>query len=228
MFAGIVGGLGTVEGVAGAARRDGAGGLAHRVDVELGALADGLRLGASVAVNGVCLTLAEQRGTVGGFDVVPETWQRTTLHTLHAGEAVNLERSLRVGDPIDGHFVQGHVEATGRVERIDRTGGEWKMWVQTDVALMPCIVPKGSIALDGVSLTVVDVNAERFSVALIPTTLARTVLGRRDTGALLNVETDILARLVLQQLRSSGATAAHAGGPAGLTWDRLREAGFAP
>jgi riboflavin synthase alpha subunit len=226
MFAGIVAAVGTVVGVAAAARRHGAGGPAHRLEVELGPLADGLRLGASLAVNGACLTLAEQRGNVGGFDVVPETWQRTTLHALRAGDPVNLERSLRVGDPIDGHFVQGHIEAVGRVERIDRTGGEWKLWAQTDAALMPCIVPKGSIALDGVSLTLVDVTTDRFSVALIPTTLARTVLGRRDAGALLNVETDILARLVLQHLRSYSATPAQAGGTAGLTWDRLREAGF--
>ena len=166
MFAGIIEALGTVSGLETAPRRHADGAEAFRLNVDLGRLANGLRLGASVAVNGACLTLAEQHGTVGGFDVVPETWRRTTLSRLRVHDPVNLERSLRVGDPVDGHFVQGHVEGIGVVEQVEHTQGEWLLWVQTDAALMPAIIPKGSIALDGTSLTIVGVAECRFSVVL--------------------------------------------------------------
>ncbi len=178
-----------------------------------------------MAVNGVCLTLAELRGTVGSFDVVPETWRRTTLRHLRPQAVVNLERSLRAGDPLDGHFVQGHIEGTGTVERIERSSGEWKLWVQTEPELLSAIVPKGSVALDGTSLTVVDVVSPRFSVALVPTTLERTVLGQRAPGDELNIETDILARMVLHR-REGLLTARAEGRESELTWDKLREGGF--
>lgn len=224
MFTGIVAHVGTVV-AAGAARRDAAGALAYRLDIDLGPLAEGLLAGASVAVNGVCLTLADARGTVGGFDVVPETWRRTTLGELRPGQAVNLERSLRVGDPLDGHFVQGHVEGVGVVERVERGAGEWKLWVRVEAALAAPIVPKGSIAVDGTSLTIVDVVEDTFSVALVPTTRERTVLGRRGPGDRVNIETDILARLVLHRLHGvlarPDAPAGH-----GVDWDTLREAGY--
>jgi riboflavin synthase len=200
--------------------------LAHRLSIDLGTLAEGLRLGASVCVNGACLTLAEQGGTVGGFDVVPETWRRTALRGLRAGDPVNLERSLRVGDPLDGHFVLGHVEGVGVVDRVERGSGEWKLWVHAEPALMPAIVPKGSIALDGTSLTVVDAIENRFSVALVPTTLERTVLGRRGPGDQLNIETDILARLVARRLLALVGDSSAVG--SGLSWDKLREGGWLP
>jgi riboflavin synthase len=223
MFTGIIEAVGTVVGVAATPRR-GDGGLAHGIDVELGALAEGLRLGASVAINGVCLTVAELRGTAARFDVVPETWRRTTLHDLHPHDLVNLERSVRVGDPLDGHFVQGHVEGVGVVARVGHGQGEWKLWVDTDPELMPAIIPKGSIALDGTSLTIVDVKVTRFSVVLVPTTLERTVLGRRRPGEQVNIETDLLARLVLRRLEALTGAAE----TSGLTWDKLRAGGFLP
>ena len=224
MFTGIIERVGTVAGVGLARGRSAAGTRAHRLDVDLDELAAGLKPGASVAINGVCLTLVESGGTAGSFDVVPETWQRTTLRTLCPGDGVNLERSLRVGDRLEGHFVQGHVEGVGTVARIDRSGGEWTLWVEFDAALRPCIVPKGSIAIDGVSLTVVHVDARQFSVVLIPTTLERTVLGRRQPGAGVNLETDILARVVRHQLPSAGEPIAAATGD--VTLERLRESGF--
>ncbi len=227
MFAGIIEALGTVVAVEMAPARHAGAGSAHRLDIELGGLAEGLQLGASVAVNGACLTLSHCRGTVGGFDVVPETWRRTTLAGLRVGDAVNLERSLRVGDRIDGHFVQGHVDGTGMVDRVDRSHGEWKLWVRTDPELMTAVMPKGSIALDGTSLTVVEVRDERFSVALVPTTLERTVLGRRAPGDRVNIETDILVRVLLRRLEAVFGTGATAdGATTGLTWEKLREGGF--
>ncbi len=222
MFAGIIEALGTVVGVTTTPRRRAGVGAAYRLEVDLGLLAEGLRSGASVSVDGACLTVAELRRTVSVFDVVPETWQRTTLKHRRVGDQVNLERSLRLGDRIDGHFVQGHVEGVGVVEEVDRAGDQWKMWVRAPAELLPAIVPKGSIALDGTSLTIVDVVGERFSVALVPTTLDRTVLGKRGPGDLLNIETDILARLVLRRLEQlSGASAAD-----GVMWEKLREGGF--
>lgn len=200
---------------------------AVRLEVELGNLSADLQSGASVAINGVCLTLAECQGSVGGFDVVPETWRLTSLQSLRAGDRVNVERSLRVGDRLDGHFVQGHVDRVGRVERIQRDRGEYKIWVVAADELMPYIVRKGSIALDGTSLTVVDVYGHRFSVVLIPTTLARTVLGLRQTGDQINIETDILARLVISRLQALAGGGESAAG-SGLTWQGLQESGFLP
>ncbi|MGD8453758.1 MAG: riboflavin synthase [Phycisphaerae bacterium] len=218
MFAGIVETLGKVVTAAESPQRDASGAWAHRLVVSLGDLLTGLRPGASVAINGACLTLVEARDGTGLFDVVPETWQNTNLRRLRPGDLVNAERSLRVGDRIDGHFVQGHIDGIGRVERIERTTGQWKLWVTAPPETMPFIVRKGSIALDGTSLTVVDVGPANLSVALIPTTLEQTVLRQRQPGDEVNIETDILARIVL-----SRTAADHAGA---LTFDSLREGGF--
>jgi riboflavin synthase len=202
-------------------------GDAVRLEVELGDLLDGLELGASVAINGVCLTLAERRVPVGGFDVVPETWRLTSLSTLQSGDPVNAERSLRIGDRLDGHFVQGHVDGVGRVERVERAGGEYKLWLSAGAELMRYIVRKGSVALDGTSLTVVNVEQNRFSVALIPTTLERTVLSRRRPTDAVNIETDILARLIVSRLEALGE-GARVGAGGGLTRQQLQEGGFLP
>ncbi len=202
-------------------------GDAVRLEIELGDLLDGLELGASVAINGVCLTLADRHGPVGGFDVVPETWRLTSLSTLQVADPVNAERSLRIGDRLDGHFVQGHVDGVGRVERIERAGGEYKLWLSTGAGLMRYIVRKGSVALDGTSLTVVNVEQNRFSVALIPTTLERTVLSRRRPTDAVNIETDILARLIVSRLEALGEGAS-AGTGGGLTRQQLEQSGFLP
>lgn len=223
MFAGIVEALGEVAGV-GPSRVAQGGGAAQRIELRMGSLLDGLPPGASVAVNGVCLTLAATCGAVGGFDVVPETLRRTTLGTLRPGDAVNLERSLRVGDRIDGHFVQGHVDAVGVVREIAKSGGDYKLWIEVDAAAATGIIPKGSVALDGVSMTVVDTAADAFSVVVVPTTWQRTTLGRRRPGDCVNVETDILVRTIVARLAQLGL----ADPPAarGVTWEALRENGF--
>jgi riboflavin synthase len=219
MFAGIVETLGEVTHVGPA--RAAHGGTAVRIEIRLGALLDGLPLGASMAVNGVCLTLAESRDGIGGFDVVPETLRRTTLGALRPGDPVNVERSLRVGDRIDGHFVQGHVDAVGVVNRIANSGGDYKLWIATDAGALAHIIPKGSIALDGTSMTVVDVTADAFSVVVVPTTWQRTTLGRRRPGDRVNIETDILVRTILGRFPLGEAAAAR-----GVTWETLRANGF--
>lgn len=202
------------------------GPAAVRLEIALGDLLDGLPHGASVAVNGVCLTLAERRGEVGGFDAVPETWRSTALAALQIGDRVNVERALRVGDRLDGHFVQGHVDGVGRIERVQREAGECKVWIAAPDGLLPYIVRKGSIAIDGTSLTIVDLERPRFSVALIPTTLEKTILPQRRPGDAVNLETDILARMIVDRLDAYARQGGTAGG--GMTLDRLRESGFLP
>ncbi|MBN2446124.1 MAG: riboflavin synthase [Phycisphaerae bacterium] len=227
MFTGIIETIGEVMGV-----RQGTStattGRATRLDVRLGDLLADVKLGASVAINGVCLTRSDARGDIGGFDVVPETLRHSTLQHLRPGSLVNLERALSLGDRIDGHFVQGHVDGTGTVDKIDRGSGEWKLWLSTRTDLFGCIVPKGSVAIDGVSLTIVDVEPRRFSVALIPTTLSETTLGRRREGDQINIETDILARLVMSRLEQFLPAARPDAASGGITWERLRDAGLAP
>ena len=165
--------------------------------------------GASVAVNGVCLTALDGGGLT--FDVVPETLSRSTLGGLKAGARVNLERAMVADARLDGHIVQGHVDGRGRVESLTRASGAVTLAVRHPATLADQIVPKGSITVDGVSLTVVDVEDGRFTVALIPTTLKLTTLGRLKRGDAVNLETDMLlkrprrtSRLTLAFLKKAG------------------------
>lgn len=199
MFSGIIEGMGTLAAIR---PMESPQGRVTRLELDLGPLRAGLVPGASVAVSGVCLTVAAieaAAANVAAFDVIPETLRLTNLGELAVGDAVNLERSLRVGERVDGHFVQGHVDGCGEVTRVERRG-EWRLWVRAALGLMPYIVKKGSVALDGVSLTVAEVQDDEFCVALIPATLERTTLSRRGPGDRVNIETDILARLVLARL----------------------------
>jgi riboflavin synthase len=191
----------------------------------LGPLHAGAAVGASIAVDGACLTVAGYDDTGAEFDVVPETLSRTTLGRLAAGGPVNLERALPLSGRLDGHFVQGHVDTTATVVRISKAGGQVQLTCRLDDPGQAIyVVAKGSIAVSGVSLTVVDVEAATFSVALIPTTLARTTLGARLVGDKVNVETDILAKILVDYLRrSQNKEPAKAGN---LTFEQLREAGW--
>ena len=201
MFSGIVEGTGSVASLDGPQRRNAQSPLIHRLSIRATDLLADVQPGASVAVNGVCLTLVEHKSECAEFDVVAETMRRTNLGRIRRGDPVNLERSLRPLDRIDGHIMQGHVDATGILDRIERQGGEHKLWITTDDGAMRYVIPKGSIALDGVSLTVVDVRDGRFSVVLIPTTLERTTFGKRREGDSLNIETDIISRTVVHTLQ---------------------------
>ncbi len=155
-----------------------------------------IKVADSVSVNGCCLTVVEAQADVMAFDAGPETLKRTNLGDLRPGSRVNLERSLRVGDRLGGHFVSGHIDDVGRlISREDQ--GEWSFfWFELPKTLSRQMAPKASIAVDGVSLTIVDSEPERFSVALIPYTLAVTTLGPLQVGDRVNLETDILAKYV--------------------------------
>ncbi len=190
MFTGLVEGQGTIRGIA-------PEGDAIRLDVELPAtMTDGLGIGDSVAINGCCLTVIEIDGPVAAFQAGTETLSKTNLGKLDLGHPANLERSLPVDGRLGGHFVQGHVDGVGEVVSIDRDG-EWvTMWFRVPAPLAHLLVPKGSVAVDGISLTVVNVEEDRFNVALIPHTLEVTTLGIRNVGDPVNIETDILGKYV--------------------------------
>ncbi len=189
MFTGLVEALGAVREVVPA-------GAGRDLVIEAPAFAAELTLGESVAVNGCCLTVVGHDATTCRFQAGPETLRRTNLGELRPGDRVNLERSLRVGDRLGGHIVQGHIDGVGRVERV-LPDGEWTtVWFACPPELSAQMVSKGSAAVDGVSLTLVDVEAGRFSVALIPHTLAHTTLGFKKPGDPVNLETDLLAKYV--------------------------------
>ena len=189
IFTGLIRAVGSVAGVA-----PNAGGL--RLSVDASELTRTLATGDSVAVNGVCLTVAARSGATIEFDVIPETLERSNLGALSAGAIVNLEPSLKVGDTLDGHLVYGHVDATTVVDRIDPEGQGVRMWCAVPAVIAPLICRKGYVAIDGISLTVASLVDGRFAVALIPETLKRTTLGRKRPGVMLNVEADPVARYV--------------------------------
>lgn len=185
--------------------------------------------GDSVCVNGVCLTHTEpDKGDEGcfAFDVIRETLDRTNLGDLRQGGPVNLEPSLTASTPMGGHFVQGHVDAVAKVVHVVEGEEEWRITHEVDRQTLRCIIPKGSVALDGVSMTIasVDVKAGRFDVALIPTTIEVTTLGTKRVGDTTNIETDMIARAIVHQLTmmSQGVEEASQG----VTLEGLRKAGF--
>jgi riboflavin synthase len=162
---------------------------------------DGAKIGDSICVNGCCLTVVKMVGPELTFQAGTETLSKTNLGMLGTGDPVNLERSLAVGDRMGGHYVTGHVDAIGKVaERND--DGDWStFWFEVPEDLTAQMANKGSVAVDGISLTLVEVKSDRFSIALIPHTLEVTTLGQRSVGDLVNIETDLLAKYVQQQLK---------------------------
>ena len=166
-----------------------------RLEVET-PLAAELRQGDSIAVNGVCLTAVDPDGGHFKADVMAETLRRSSLGPLAAGDSVNVELPLRAGDRLGGHMVQGHVDGTGTVEGTRDEGFARLVRISADPALLRYVVEKGSIAVDGVSLTVAEVDDEGFTVSLIPETLERTTLGLAAPGRVVNLEVDVLAKYV--------------------------------
>jgi riboflavin synthase len=166
--------------------------------------ADPPKLGESIAVNGVCLTVAHLTPDLLSFDVIPQTLSLTNLGQLTPGGTVNLERSMRLGDRLDGHLVQGHADGTAELlwHRDDTTGptGEWRTRLRVPPALAKYLIPKGSICLDGISLTLATVDGQDLEVALIPTTLRLTTLGQRPPGSRINVEADSMVKTVVSIL----------------------------
>lgn len=204
MFTGLVEEAGTVAAIT----RPAAGG--RRLAVETAVVGADAQPGDSIAVNGCCLTVVARRGRgarrVLEFDLLEETWRRTSFAGLRPGGLVNLERSLRAGDRLGGHFVTGHVDGTGRIVRWERAGADHVLDIAPPPALLPLLAEKGSVAVDGISLTVAGVARETFRVWIIPHTRAVTNLRARRVGDRVNLEADLIARHVARLLTSAGAT----------------------
>lgn len=188
MFTGLIREVGTVVSVA--------GGETVRLEVEAPSTARGAALGDSVAVDGVCLTVVSVEDGRLAFDAVPETLARTSLGSLAGGSPVNLEPALRAGDPLGGHYVQGHVDGVGTVRSVEPEGDGVRMWFDTAADLLRYVVVKGSVAVQGTSLTVAGLDDGGFAVALIPHTLEATTLGELAADDRVNIEVDVLAKYV--------------------------------
>ena len=195
MFTGIVRELGSVESVDG-----GAGGV--RVRLRAAATAEGAALGDSVALNGVCLTVTAVSGELLAFDAVPETLRRTSLGRLAAGSPVNVEPALRAGEPLGGHIVQGHVDGVGRVRALEPEGDGRRLIVEAPPEILRYCVEKGSIGVEGVSLTIAALGPDAFEIALVPHTLEATTLGSLASGDEVNREVDVIAKYVERLLQA--------------------------
>jgi riboflavin synthase len=171
------------------------------IRIDLGKLAKGTKIGDSIAVNGVCLTVTKKRKGVVSFDVIDESLRVTNLGELTKGSKVNIERSLSLTDRIGGHLVSGHADGVGRITKIERPANDSvKMWIETTTDLLSSMIPKGSVAVDGISLTLVDVGKNRFSICLIPHTLSTTTLGHKTGGDSVNIEVDAIGKYVRKYL----------------------------
>lgn len=189
MFTGIVEGTGKVIRLL---RRGGGA----RLEVRAPGMLEGVKIGDSVSINGACVTVTEREGDSFACDLVPETLARTTLGMLQPNEDVNVERPMRADGRFDGHIVQGHIDVVGVVRSRRKVGAQEMLEINVPFELTRYLAPKGSVSVDGVSLTVVDVHRDRFRVALIPHTMSTTTLGRKIQGHTVNVEVDILSKYV--------------------------------
>ena len=212
MFTGLIQDLGTVRQVVGSAPR--------RIEIGTALPTGGFAIGESIACNGVCLTVVSVSAGSFEVDAGAETLALTTATAWAPGQTLHLERALALGDRLGGHLVLGHVDGQGRVTAARTERGGWFLEIAAPPAVLPFLLPKGSVTIDGVSLTVNDLRGDRFSVFLIPETLRRTVLSRVSLGAFVNLEADILGKYVARLL-------SHTQPLPGVTLATLREAGFA-
>lgn len=206
MFTGIVEEVGSVVSVP-----------AGKLVIVASRILAGMQPGGSIAVNGICLTVTGFNDRSFSVDVMPETLKHTNLGKLHAGDRVNLERPLGLGGEIGGHLVQGHIDDTGRLASITREGEALLMRFEAPAELMRYIVPKGFIAVDGTSLTVVDKDAKCFSVSIVGYTRQHTILADKKTGDEVNLEVDIIGKYVAELMKPAST---------GITVEFLQEHGF--
>ncbi|MBO4633503.1 MAG: riboflavin synthase [Lentisphaeria bacterium] len=197
-------------------------GKAGKLRVEAGKTFSGLTSGESIAVNGACLTLEKWNGALLEFHVLEETFRKTNLGKLQRGSRVNLERALALGDRLGGHIVSGHVDGTGKILSLARDGEDMVLTVSCTPEMRQFMVPEGSIAVNGISLTLADLQEDRFSIHIIPTTWNETNLPDCRPGDLVNLECDMLGKYVQAMLRRMAPDAAGDK----INWDTLKNAGF--
>jgi riboflavin synthase len=215
MFTGIIERVGVVRSVRGSA-----GGKI--VSVELGELLEGAKIGDSIAINGVCLTVTGFSGGVGDFDVSGETLAKSTMGDVRVGLGVNLERAMAADGRFGGHIVQGHVDGSARVKSVERVGEFANVRFSVEKGLASEMIAKGSVAIDGISLTIAELGDGEFLVAVIPATWEATNLRSLKVGDVVNIETDIITKTVKRQLENM--LGKNKGG--GLSAERLKELGF--
>jgi riboflavin synthase len=192
----------------------------QRMDVSAQKVLEDMAIGDSINIDGACQTVVAFDESSFSVETVAETLAHTTLGQFQSGRAINLERSLRLGDRLGGHIVQGHVDDVGQIVTIKQNQGEWRIGIAAPEHLRSYIAIKGSITVDGTSLTVAEVNTEGFTIAVIPHTFDNTVLSQRRTGDGINLEVDVIARYI-ERLLNTGSNPR-----AGLSFDELREMGY--
>lgn len=222
MFTGLVEEVGTLEAMTGS-------GEASRLVIRAGRVLDGVKIGDSIAVNGICLTVTSHSSHHFTVDVMPETLNKTSLRHTRQGQRVNLERAMRLGDRFGGHIVSGHVDGTGTVVSRQSHANAVLFRIAAEPFLLKYVIPRGSICIDGISLTVVDVNDNSFSVSIIPHTLAETSLQDRKAGDQVNLEADVIGKYVerLMGVRATDATRGRAATSSRLSLAFLQDNGFA-
>lgn len=213
MFTGII----EYSGVVRTVRFGSSGGV---ISVDIGPLADGTKLGDSIAINGVCLTVTKLAGSLADFDVSGETISKSSIGKVTGGSTVNLERAMLAGGRFGGHIVQGHVDGLAKITAVEKKGNFVEIRFQPSAELLREIVAKGSVAIDGISLTVAKLDSKGFAVAVIPATLKETSLRSAKTGDIVNIETDIICKTIKRQLQQM------TGKSEGLTLGKLQELGF--
>lgn len=213
MFTGLIAETGTVKTVA---RK----GLGWRIIISAGRILRGMKTGDSISVSGVCLTALDIKKQSFAADLAAETVARTSLSRLQPGSVVNLERPARAGSRLDGHIVQGHVDGTAKLLSLiqQKNAGDWKLEIELAKGLGRYVVPKGSVAIEGISLTVAAINGRRVSIAIIPHTYRATNLGTLRPGAELNIEVDILAKYAEKSARQKREDS--------ISMEKLLQAGF--
>jgi len=202
MFTGIIENMGIITDISNINRHK----RAHtKIRVNIGDLSKGLRVGDSISVNGSCLTVIQILKNTADFEMVKETIARTSLGHLKIGDSVNLERSLKINSRLEGHIVLGHVDGTGKIIKIRKSVSQLKMWISANnKEITDSLVSKGSITVDGISFTIVDVEETKFSIIVIPHTLLVTTIGNKKIGDLVNLEVDILFRYIKSVYRKTG------------------------
>lgn len=193
MFTGIIEGLGNIVSFDKKTNNR----SAAKIKINIGKTAKGLKIGDSVAINGVCLTAVNISKGITEFEMVGETIKKTNLGSLERGDKVNIERSLKVDERLEGHFVLGHVDGVGIISKIEKQSNQIQIWIKLPKKLSKHVIKKGSITVDGISLTVVEVLKDQFSVSIIPHTMQITNLSYKKVGDKVNIETDILGKYIL-------------------------------
>lgn len=210
---------GLIEKVCGvkSARRNGD---SIKLSVDIGNFSAECKIGDSIAVSGACLTVTAINGSIAGFDASAETLEKSTLGKLTAGAAVNIERAMKADSRFGGHFVQGHVDGTAKVEKITQYGNFRQIRFAAEKNLLEQMVSKGSVAVDGISLTIASMDEKGFEVSVIPETFNKTILGKAKVGDSVNIEIDLIVKVIQKQL-SNILPAKN-----GLTIEKLQELGF--